>query len=261
MPVIGRMLKPLKEGLARHRIFQYRGSGIVYQALRVASRLYATIFATMEYCVVPTPYGKLYLPKRGYSSGRVVTYVLDMVEPQFQLYFEPLVKRLDEGVLIDVGAAADGWYSIKACKMNPKIRVVAVEPSSFEFYWLANNLNLNSCRGRVLPLKVALGDIEEIFDLKDEKVHSMRLDDVLKAIGIAYRDVKILKIDVEGAGLRVLKGALKTLQFGKPHIFFEVHGDEEARATEFLKSLNYEIIPLPGDMFVATPNQQAFERN
>ena len=42
-------------------------------------------------------------------------------------------------------------------------------------------------------MKVALDDIEEIFDLKDEKVHSMRLDDVLKAIGIAYRDVKILK--------------------------------------------------------------------
>jgi len=57
-----------------------------------------------------------------------------MVEPQFQFYFELLVEYLDKGVLIDIGAAAYSWYSIKACKMNPKIRVVAVEPSSFEFY-------------------------------------------------------------------------------------------------------------------------------
>jgi 23S rRNA U2552 (ribose-2'-O)-methylase RlmE/FtsJ len=161
---------------------------------------------------------------------------------------------LAEGVMIDVGAAADGWYSIKACKMNPKIRVVAVEPSSFEFHWLINNLSLNSCQGRVLPLKVALGDIEEIVDLKDEKVHSMRLDEALKAIGIAYRDVKILKIDVEGAGLRVLKGALKTLQVGKPHIFLEVHNSEEDNAMKFLEKLNYRIVQLPGAMYVAIPN-------
>ena len=116
MPVIRRMLKPLKEGLAHHRIFQYRGSGIVYQALRAASKLYATIFATMEYCVVPTPHGKLYLPKKGYSSGRVVTYMLDMVEPQFQFYFEPLVKRLDEGVLIDVGLPRTAGIPLKPAK-------------------------------------------------------------------------------------------------------------------------------------------------
>jgi len=85
-------------------------------------------------------------------------------------------------------------------------------------------------------LKVALGDIEEIFDLKDEKVHSMRLDDVLKAISIAYRDVKILKIDVEGAGLRVLKGALKTLQFGKPHIFLKFMGMKKLKRQNFSKA-------------------------
>jgi precorrin-6B methylase 2 len=52
-----------------------------------------------------------------------------MIEPQWQPYFESLIRCVNEGVLVDVGAAADGWYSLKACKMNPKIRVVAVEPT------------------------------------------------------------------------------------------------------------------------------------
>jgi len=213
------ILKSLK-GLSRFRIFQYRGSTVIYLTLAAISKIYATLFATTDYCVVPTPYGRLYLPKKGYSSGRILTFLLDMVEPQWKSYFESLVKCANEGVLIDVGAAADGWYSIKACKMNSKMRVVAVEPSSSEFYWLVNNLILNRCQGRSLPLKVALGDIDKIVDLNGEKVRSLKLDEVLKAIGIAYRDIKILKIDVEGAGLRVLKGALKTLRIGKTlHIF------------------------------------------
>ena len=255
MSVIQRILKPLK-CLSRYRILQYRGSNVVYLTLTGISKLYALFFTTTDYYIVPTPYGKLYLPKKGYSSGHILTCLLDMVEPQWQPYFESLIRCMTEGVLVDIGAAADGWYSLKACKMNPKIRVVAVEPSSFEFYWLINNLTLNGCRERISLLKVALSDTDEIVDLNGEKVHSMRLDELLKAAGIAYRDVKILKIDVEGMGYRVLKGALKTLQIGKPHIFLEVHDSEEAKTKGFLEKLNYKVVYLPGAMYFATPNQR-----
>jgi hypothetical protein len=144
---------------------------------------------------------------------------------------------MTEGVLVDIGAAADGWYSLKACKMNPKVRVIAVEPSSFEFYWLINNLTLNGCRERISLLKVALSDTDEIVDLNGEKVHSMRLDELLKAIGIAYRDVKILKIDVEGMGYRVLKGALKTLQIGNRTYFLKFMTVKKLKQKVFSKSL------------------------
>ena len=86
------ILKPLKR-LSRFRILQYRGSNEVYLALTAISKLYALLFATTDYYVVPTPYGRIYLPKKGYSSGRILTCLLDMVEPQWQPYFESLIKR------------------------------------------------------------------------------------------------------------------------------------------------------------------------
>jgi len=213
------------------------------------------LFIAMDYSIVPTPYGKLYLPKKGYSSGRILTYIMDMVEPQCALYFEELVKYAKETVLVDIGAAADGWYSIKACKLNPKIRVIAVEPSSYEYGWLINNLDSNSCRGRVFPLKVALGNTTEVLNLNGEEVRCMKLDDLLTTIGVTLKEVKILKIDVEGMGLRVIKGALKTLQKGIPVIFLEVHNEEEAEAKELLENLGYKVAVLPGSMYIAVPNE------
>ena len=59
----------------------------------------------------------------------------------------------------------------------------------------------------------------------------------------------------------MLKGALKTLQIGKPHVFLEVHDDEEAKAIRFLKKLNYKIISLPGAMYVATQTNRLSDKN
>jgi hypothetical protein len=177
--------------------------------------------------------------------------MLDMVEPQWKPYFDPLIQSLNGGVLVDAGAAADGWYSLKTCKMNPKIKIVALEPSLFEFYWLTNNLALNNCLERVYLLKVALNDANGIVDIGGEKVYSATLDSLLNMLGIS--GVKALKIDVEGMGYRVLKGAQKILEKEKPYIFLEVHNDEEAQAKTFLENMGYQVIILPGDMYVAIP--------
>ena len=107
MSVIQRILKPLK-CLSRYRILQYRGSNVVYLTLTGISKLYALFFTTTNHFIVPTPYGKLYLQKKGYSSGRILTCLLDMVEPQWQPYFESLIRCVTEGVLVDIR----GRYSI-----------------------------------------------------------------------------------------------------------------------------------------------------
>lgn len=246
--------------LSNRKVFQYHGSKIIYLILRLISRLYVAPFSS-DYVVVPSPYGRLYLPKEGRTSyARIVTYMVDMVEPQWASYFEQLIKQLNEGFFVDVGAAADGWYSIKACKMNSKLSIIAVEPSSYEYKYLLANLASNGCLKRTLPTKVGLSDHNGVMDLNGEEVRCMRLDDLLPALRVALNAVKVLKIDVEGAGLKVLKGALQTIQDRKPTIFLEVHDKEEAEAKTFLKALDYKVMILPGSMYVAISNFHIFGR-
>ncbi len=92
--------------LSHYKVFQYRGSQTMYLTLSVISRAYMAFFAATNYMLIPTPYGKLYLPKTGYSSSRVITYMMDMVEPQCATYFEELVKCSSNNVLVDIGAAS-----------------------------------------------------------------------------------------------------------------------------------------------------------
>ena len=58
----------------------------------------------------------------------------------------------------------------------------------------------------------------------------------------------VLKIDVEGAELSVLKGALDTLRKSRPIILIEIHSEELlAACIAFLGPLGYEFEPLPAD--------------
>lgn len=90
--------------------------------------------------------------------------------------------------------------------------------------------------------------------LQSEAVKMMTLDD--------YRldDISLIKIDVEGYELNVLKGAQATIARSKPKILFEAwtHPDYAAKKKElfeYLASIHYSITPINGYpfMFLATP--------
>lgn len=152
--------------------------------------------------VIPTKFCKLVLPKEGYASGRVIQFLLDVVEPQFKEEFEHVVKSAR--IMIDIGAAADGWYSIKACKLNPYIHVYAIEPLKTEYMWLVINIHNNKCTERITPLKIALGDHEGSTLINDEEVKLTTLDNLIEKLSLTAVD--IVKIDVKGAGYNIIGG-------------------------------------------------------
>ncbi|MCX8166136.1 MAG: FkbM family methyltransferase [Acidilobaceae archaeon] len=53
----------------------------------------------------------------------------------------------------------------------------------------------------------------------------------------------IMKVDVEGAALRVVRGALRAIEETKPHAIFEVHrgegDDDELRALPYFLKMGY----------------------
>jgi FkbM family methyltransferase len=145
--------------------------------------------------------------------------------------------------MLDVGAH-HGLYSLLASrKVGPKGRVISFEPSPRERNALRLNLALNWCTNvSVQGLAVGNEQGEATFYLVEGtetgcnslrppalqvgsyrpiKVHTTRLDDWLRQRGI--QTVDFIKLDVEGAELSVLQGAVELLaKAPRPVLLIEV---------------------------------------
>ena len=168
----------------------------------------------------------------------------------FAGYFEPGERGVFEGLVqpgmtvIDVGAHA-GLYTLSASTLaGPVGRVIAFEPSPRERAHLVAHVRLNRC-ANVTVEPVALGDSEGeadlfVVDSSETGCNSLRpgaigpghtvrvglrtLDEYAKGSGLDRVDV--IKMDVEGAELSVLRGARSLFRTMRPVLLCEI---EEAR--------------------------------
>jgi len=132
------------------------------------------------------------------------------------------------GTFVDVGANVGG-YSVRACKMGA--RVIAVEPDPDNYRMLKLNLELNQCTNAHV-LNIAAGSREEVRQLyqgdngapagytleQGEGIRKVKCSVEVKPLDAAITPllsdewVNLLKIDVEGFEVEVIKGALNLLK-------------------------------------------------
>jgi len=162
--------------------------------------------------------------------------------------FEPnefalLDRVLQPGMVFVDGGANEGTYAIfAAARVGPAGRVVAVEPSRREVTRLRGNVALNRLRNIAIveaALAEAAGWVQlliaepqhagqntlgefaySIRSVGTEEVAAITLDELVEQHALTRLDV--LKLDLEGAELRALKGARRTLAVSKPLILTEV---------------------------------------
>ncbi len=153
------------------------------------------------------------------------------------------------GTFIDVGAHI-GWYSLKAAKVvGAGGHVLAVEPNRDTVTMLRANINASGAGGIVLVMPVACSDSEGSLRLyaaprantgqsslssanasqsasvkESYLVPARRLDDIVHEAGIGRVDV--IKVDVEGAELLVLRGSIQIIDRYRPVISLEIIDDE-----------------------------------
>ena len=77
-------------------------------------------------------------------------------EPETVEWIENVLEP--EEVLFDIGANVGAYALVAWAATGGTAMVVAFEPSVLNFANLVENTRLNDCRGRVVPLPVALGD-------------------------------------------------------------------------------------------------------
>lgn len=182
-----------------------------------------------------------------------------------------LASALDSGdVFYDVGAHV-GFYSILASrKVGRTGHVVAIEPFAGNIASLRRHVALNDL-SNIQIVEAAAGEASGEARFRQAGASQMgRVDptggdavamvciDDLVAAGAPAPDV--VKIDVEGHELAVLRGAARTLRAHRPTVFLATHGDEErSTCLALLAELGYEVAPLAStgpvssDELVATP--------
>jgi FkbM family methyltransferase len=172
-----------------------------------------------------------------------------------------ILNRFESGLTLDIGANM-GTYSIPLAQQFPKFSFVSFEPQKTIYYQLCGNITLNSL-GNITAYNIGLGEESKTLEVAipdysteiniggfhlinnnegdKEKMRIEPLD------AFELENVRLIKIDVEGMEINVLRGALDTLRNSNyPAIIFESFDlPEYASAREelfgFLKELGYLI--------------------
>jgi len=185
-------------------------------------------------------------------------------EKNHQKVFRDLVDTGD--TVIDVGANW-GIHTLYLSTLVSKVgRVLAFEPFSEAFIELEWHIRKNKC-ANVNAHQIAIGDnngkanfflgnsestgtlinTDLQTDLIDEPmiVNIRTLDSILEELDI--NNIKLMKIDVEGAESKVLMGATSTIEKYKPYLVIDLHKPEQdVMVTRFLTERGYKLERLKG---------------
>jgi FkbM family methyltransferase len=201
----------------------------------------------------------------------------DIYEPHMIDWLNKYLKP--KGVFWDVGANW-GFISLAAAKIvGSGGKIVAIEPSLSNLTWLKRHVEMNSCAQLITVLEAAVCEQDGgsiTFSLLEDgrspsnslmfsnSVNSGKPEisqevsvPAISLDGLLQREKKlpdIVKIDVEGAELRVLQGATQLLNSqNKPIIILAVHPfwlanqDDDRKITQLLQCAGYSIFDRNGD--------------
>lgn len=165
-------------------------------------------------------------------------YVVGAYEPETTKLFDVVVK--DGQTIIDIGADY-GYFSLLSAKLvGSNGKVFAFEPYAERCeQYLRKNIALNNFQNIEVMQKAAsnsagknkyFADSRSLFDINatptnecgaTEDVESVRLDDFFRDYS---RPIDLIKIDVEGGEMNVLKGAYDILERNKSiKLILEIH--------------------------------------
>ena len=162
---------------------------------------------------------------------------------KFIKYCESQTKKMK--TVIDVGAWCGTWA--KAIEPFAK-KVIAFEPDKIHFECLQRNCTINCT-----PRMEAVGaQLQEVSLTEDNFTQAKRVNEkgnirMITLDHMAYEDVDMIKIDVEGYEMQVLKGATKTLENIK-YLMIELnnntkkYGSNNMEVERYIASLGFKVL-------------------
>tara|TARA_Y100001935_G_scaffold178792_1_gene148033 strand:- start:21 stop:797 length:777 start_codon:yes stop_codon:yes gene_type:complete len=190
------------------------------------------------------------------------------------------VKNLikTNSIVIDVGANF-GQMSVLWSKCKPDVEVYSFEASNYIFKILEKNININEANVKPFHNLVGNENNENLLIKKSsliefttygsnwikkvnntnkniEKVKAIKIDNLKFS-----KNISVMKIDVQGYDLEVLKGAKETIKKHKMPIVFEYEKDFEKTFNykfddfkKFIEEINYKInLKIDDSNYLITP--------
>jgi FkbM family methyltransferase len=185
------------------------------------------------------------------------------VGQSFELYgeFSEDEARLFEQVLrpgdvaMDIGANIGAFALVMAKRVGPTGKVYAFEPQRVVFQTLCANMALNSI-GNAHCMQLALGDepgkvMVPSFNYANTnnyggvEVDSFNTGEPVPCVTLDSLEIpacRLMKIDVEGMEIKVLKGGAETIKRLKPLLYVENDRlDKSATLMKLIDSLDYDM--------------------
>lgn len=195
------------------------------------------------------------------SLPMILDYII-LVKPDWEEKEREFMTQLNlnynnNAIVMDIGANI-GIYTILLSHIYPKAKIIAIEASPTIFEMLKSNCKLNNLLfpsgSNVLLINKAISDKDDITtefyekhsmstmlkefltnlsstiltnqdELNKRVVRTITIDNLVETIGV--NEISLLKIDVEGAEVLALKGAIKTLTHKKiKNMVIEYHSLE-----------------------------------
>ena len=162
--------------------------------------------------------------------------------------------------VLDIGAHIGSITIAMARLIGPDGTVYAFEPQKKIYRELVQNIKLNELANAV-PLRFAISSEPGLIEMSTGDTHDGRVSvgkggDKVEARAIdsfGFSDVSLMKIDVEGHEVEVLRGAEKTIGAFHPVIIIEIWQRSRETVIPILEGYGYSLrhIP-PTNEFVAT---------
>lgn len=249
-------LKEASRKILEHSFNILEGTGI--GKIPGVFKMFISIESLLFNTVVEVDGQKFHLDVSGGLRTTWNLYYKRIHEPQVTSIFCSLING--GATVVDVGASI-GYYTLLAAKrVGEDGFVYAFEPHPPSFERLIENVKLNDWKN-VQAFNFAISDKKgkkklyvfksgrasgSGFALRNDSVpitvKTMPLEDAVKT------DIDLVKMDIEGAEVEVLKGMERTLAKGKVKIICEVHpkhisllGHDVSEITELLKKHSYKI--------------------
>ena len=203
----------------------------------------------------------------GYAQGmkwkRMHVYVNGYWIGQYEFDVQAAIARIlgpGDG-FIDLGANAGFFTLVGIKRVGPAGWVVSVDPDPFNCASLAAQIGLNELKNCVVlqqavadqagTLKFAFavggdstGHLADAGNAAAMDVSATTLDAICETHG----KPKLVKVDVEGAEVRVLRGAARTIESIRPTWLLELHSDDLGREVRrILSGAGYRFTAISGE--------------
>lgn len=196
-----------------------------------------------------------------------------------------ILKNTKDGIVLDIGANM-GSYAVPVAAANPKLQIYCFEPQRIVFYQLCTNILFNRL-DNIYAFNHGLSDskwtkILEVPDYNNEQnIGAFSVDNDVRKEGylvvthgnlepinaicldsMNLKNVRFIKLDVEGHELEVLQGAVETIKSSNyPPILFESWDfkfpDKKEKLFSYLHSIGYTITGVDGNSnYLAVHNKE-----